>query len=806
MKDQRAILNPTGSALRKIPKPVRVIGIDLGTTNSTVAEIVWHPEKDTELTIRCLEVDQETQSGLYTHTLVPSAVALHNGKEWVGEGAKRLHARAPEFSLELHKNIFLECKNDIGAKKTYHKAPEGYRSAAEVSARILAFLQKSAAEQDAVPITRTVVTVPASFQASQRIDTVRAAEIAGIALSGGDLLDEPVAAFLDYLLSHVQELKGVLAKPRNLLVFDFGGGTCDVAIFCAGKAPDSSSLQIHPLAVSRYHRLGGGDIDRAVLFDVLIPQLVEQNRINSVELSFDDKKNFIEPALLGVAESLKIGLCNEIARLRAFGQYDTSDKTKVVKIQPGSHACRIGERVLQLNSPTLSAAQFEELLKPFLDTDLLYARETEYRLTCSIFAPLQDALDRSKLAAGDIDLCLMVGGSSLIPQIPDAVAKFFPKAKPLTFPGREGVQLAVARGAAAHALALALYGKSIFQVAAPDRIAIRTTKGSYELFPKGTPLPFPSGNDWRQSCDLAVSESSLVRPVDMRVEILGGEGADERSLLNTLWQIPAPVSRGDKVCLEYRMDENQVLHFRLSMEDREDAPTHVGKIENPLSNVVNPHAKRMKIQADEEDLRTGAIPKEKIPDKVVEIARDYEDIGQTEKAISYLKQALRIKNRPDGYILNLLGIYHGTHGDFESQEKCYREAAAAGSGETSLFNLALAQFRRKKNEEARKTMQECLVARRSDGPSLTLAAQIEEALGQKSGRDDFLKQALDQFGEPRTMDEWEIGWLITAAKLSGKEDVLKKAQAEKDRRAKTTASSDTSEGVLPEVSGTIQKI
>jgi len=510
--------------------------------------------------------------------------------------------------------------------------------------------------------------------------------------------------------------------------------------------------------------------------------------------------------LLGVAEALKIGLCNEITRLRAFAQYDFSDKANVVKTQPGSHACKIGDRVLQLNSPTISAAQFERLLEPFLDTDLLYARETEYRLTCSIFAPLQDALDRSKLTAEDIDLCLLVGGSSLIPQIPDAVAEFFANAKPLTFPDREAVQVAVARGAAAHALALALYGKSIFQVAAPDRISIRTTTGSYELFPKGTHLPFPSGNAWQQSCDLTVSESSIVHPVAMRVEILGGEGVDERPLLSALWQVPAPVSRGDKVCLEYRMDENQVLHFRLSMDGREDAPAYVGKIENPLSNVVNPHAKRLKIQADEEALRIGAIPKDKISDKIVEIARDYEDIGQTEKAISYLKQALRIRNRPDGYILNLLGIYHGTHGDHENQEKFYREAAAAGAGGTSLFNLALAQSRRKKNSEARETIQECIVARHSDGPSLTLAAQIEEALGQKSGRDEFLNQALDRFGEPRSLDEWELGWLITAAKLSGQQDVLKKANAEKDRRAKTNATSGTSEGVLPAVAGTIQII
>lgn len=807
MNEKLAILNPSGRPLTGIPEPIRAIGIDLGTTNSTVAEVVWNPATNLELDIRCLEVDQQTLSGLYTHTLVPSAIALHNGKEWVGEGAKRLHARAPEFGLELSKNLFLECKNDIGAKRTYHKAPEGYRSAAEVSSRVLAFLQKSALEQDPHPISRTVVTVPASFQASQRIDTVRAAELAGIKVSGGELLDEPIAAFLDYLLSHLQELREVLSRPRNLLVFDFGGGTCDVAIFRLEKTKGGSgTLGIHPLAVSRYHRLGGGDIERAILFEVLIPQFIEQNGLGSFELCFVDKKKFLEPALLGVAEALKIGLCNEISRLRAFGQYDSCDKSKVVKTQPGSHPCNLGDRELHLKSPTLSASQFEELLAPFLDTDLLYARETEYRLTCSIFAPLQDALDRSKLAAADIDLCLLVGGSSLIPQVPDAVSKFFPNAKQLTFPDREAVQLAIARGAAAHALALALYGKSIFQVAAPDRISIRTTQGSYELIPRGTPLPFPTRGDWCQSCDLAVSKASLLEPVDMRVEILGGNGLDERVLLTALWKIPPPVNRGDKVFLEYRMDENQVLHFRLRLADREDAPEFIGQIENPLSNVVNPHAKRIKIQEDEEALRTGQIPKEKVPAKIVDIAGNYQEIGQTEKAIDFLKQALRIKNRPDGHILNLLGIYHGALGDTEGQEKFYREAAQAGAGASSLFNLSLAQFNRKKNQDAQKTIKDCIVARGADGPSLTLSAQIEAAIGDNAAKDNLLKQAICEFGEPHDLDDWALGWLMTAARLAGNADLLKKAQAEKDRRAAGKTSTSSSAGVLPEVAGTLKKI
>jgi tetratricopeptide (TPR) repeat protein len=254
------------------------------------------------------------------------------------------------------------------------------------------------------------------------------------------------------------------------------------------------------------------------------------------------------------------------------------------------------------------------------------------------------------------------------------------------------------------------------------------------------------------------------------------------------------------------MDENQVLHLRLRLADRDDAPEFLGKIENPLSNVVNPHAKRIKIDEDEEALRTGQVPKEKIPDKIIQIASNYQEIGQTEKAIEFLKQALRIKNRPDGHILNLLGIYHGARGDVETQEKFYLEAAKAGAGSTSLFNLALARFQRKKYKEARKTIQDCIKSRGADGPALTLAAQIEEALGDKSAKDAFLQQALGIFGDPKTLGDWELGLLMTAARLSGKSDLLQKAQSEKNRRAAGKSLSSSSEGVLPEVAGALQKI
>jgi molecular chaperone DnaK (HSP70) len=227
-----------------IRRRCRVLGIDLGTTNSTISHVVAEP--DGAPVAKTLEVDQPTLQGLYTHTLVPSFVALHGGKTFVGEGAKRLRGHGPVKDV----GVFYECKNDIGLKKTYHKAPMGYRSAADIGGHVVKFLRDAVTADEPAAPKSVVVTVPASFQAHQRQDTVMAARLAGIELTPGQLLDEPVAAFIDYLVSKGQGLVEALEKPKTLLVFDFGGGTCDVAIFriqFAGKKP---VLKSATLAVS----------------------------------------------------------------------------------------------------------------------------------------------------------------------------------------------------------------------------------------------------------------------------------------------------------------------------------------------------------------------------------------------------------------------------------------------------------------------------------------------------------------------------------------------------------------------------
>ncbi|GIV04296.1 MAG: hypothetical protein KatS3mg015_3126 [Fimbriimonadales bacterium] len=785
--------------LQAISSPFRVLGIDLGTTNSAVAEVVCAADGGQVPLARCLEVEQLTDTGVYTHVLVPSVVAIHEGQVWVGEGAKRLRANA---ALRRNKEIFYECKNDIGLRRTYHLAPEGFRSAAEVAAKVLSFLKAAADAASDLPVKRTVVTVPASFQVAQRRDTLRAAELAGLQLQPGDLLDEPVAAFLDYAITHRETLLPLLEEPRNLLVFDFGGGTCDVAVFRVHAA--GGGLEVAPLAVSRYHRLGGGDIDTVIVHEELIPQLADQNDIDPNSLDFDQRKRHLEPALLSVAEALKIGLCLEIARLRSFGRYADADKTKISKVQPGVWRCPCpGYPSLALRAPRLTAARFEELLRPFLDPDFLYARETEYHLTCSIFAPLQDALDRAGVGRDEVDLCLMVGGSSLIPQVVEAVEGFLGRARLLTFEDRESNQVAVARGAAYHAMALEVLGRGLVQPVAHDSISLRVSSGLFELVPRSAPLPFPGPEQFEEYLGLVVPQTAVTGSIPLRVELVAGREA--RQVYVAIWHIPAPVNRGEPLRLRVQLDANQCLHLELTLRDQPGAEPFACSVENPVTLVVNPQSIRQQIEELEEDLRVGKVPHERVPETLRALADDYAELGQVDKAIYYLQQALRLKGRPDASLLNAMGVRYGQKRDWERQEKAYREAFRANPHWGGpLFNLALSQLERGQLEAAEGTIREALAV--EDEPSYqVLLGVILHRQGQTAAAKAVLAEAIGRFGPVSALDDWQLGWFRLAAEKVPDPQRLEAAVAEQRRRRGPTEGTEPG-GLLPEIAPALRRI
>lgn len=772
----------------------RVLGIDLGTTNSVVSEIILTPENK-DIKAKCLEIEQETFQGVHTHILVPSIVAITKHKTLVGEGAKRLRSQATELGLEQNKNLFYECKNDIGIKKTYHRAPDGFKSAAEISGKILKFLYDIALVETPVSANRVVITVPASFQAAQRHDTLKAAQLAGLTISSGDLLDEPIAAFIDYLRYQRNEIFLEVDSPKNLLVFDFGGGTCDIAIFKLELSKVGSPLNISPLAVSRYHRLGGGDIDAAILYEVLLPQIIEQNNLTDFELSFEDKKKIIEPTFLSVAESLKIGLCIEIQRQKKFNKYDNADKSNIIKKQPGQYECKLKNRTITLQSPKLTAQQFENLLTPFLDTDLFYAKETEYRITCSIFAPIQDAIDHSGLDKEEIDYCLLVGGSTLIPQVVESVKNYLPDSTILSYPDTDSIQSAVARGAAYHALSLAVYGQGIVQPICHDDIAIKTSVGLVELIAKGTKLPYPSDGAYATTNVLAVPETSYSKSIDLRVEIVSKD--EEKLLFSKKWSMPAPLTKGEKLSLEYRYDENQILHLKMRLAAQENSPEFEANIDNPLTNVVNPNSTKIKIDQIEEDIRTNQIPISEIPDQLVNLAKKYSELKHYEKAMDYLKRGLKAKKEPNTHILNLMGIYAGEMGDYKRQEKFYREASAVSNNSIPLFNLALSQESRNLISEAIESINKAL-AIDEYAPYFVLLAKLMGKMGNPSEKLGYLEHALTVFEPLAELSDWELHWFIIAANMLGDPSLINEGTAERKRRALLGTKNNTEiDGVLP---------
>ena len=382
-----------GAFQKRIEEARYYIGIDLGTTNSTVTlvDAVALLSGDTDAAVRVLPVRQETERGVVESPFLASVVAEVEPRDWrVGLGAREARSRGLLRGRQLFYSTKLEM--GLGREPFYpHAGSAEYDSPYKIAGRILQELKSAVAEEAGEDAARdVVVTVPASFQLAARKDTFRAARLAGLELQEQCLLDEPNAAFLDYVLTcrHQTDVGRHfdLTRPRDVLVFDFGGGTCDVSILRVHADPATLGLDVSNLSIARYEQLGGDNIDAAIVERVLLPQLLKQNELQSLDLSWSDKKERILPQLLSTAEALKLSACT--------GQEPQVESSIQVELPPRR------DRPLQsftLVRPQMTPAQFAQVLEPFLDTDFPYPRDTELTAVTSIFAPIRNALQGARL-------------------------------------------------------------------------------------------------------------------------------------------------------------------------------------------------------------------------------------------------------------------------------------------------------------------------------------------------------------------------------------------------------------------------
>ena len=322
----------------------KIIGIDLGTTNSCVAVM----EGGEAVVIANAEGNRTT----------PSVVAFSKtGERMVGQVAKRQ-------AVTNHDRTISSIKREMGTAYKV-KIDDKQYTPQEISAMILQKLKADAEAYLGGTVTEAVITVPAYFTDAQRQATKDAGKIAGLDVKR--IINEPTAAALAYGMDKETEQK--------IMVYDLGGGTFDVSILEIGDGV------IEVLAIAGNNRLGGDDFDKCVM-DYLV---AEFKKAEGIDLSTD---KVAMQRLKEAAEKAKIELSG-VTSTNVNLPYITADAT--------------GPKHLDV---TLTRAKFNELTAHLVEATM---------------GPVKQAMSDAGLTSGELSKVLLVGGSSRIPAVQDAV-------------------------------------------------------------------------------------------------------------------------------------------------------------------------------------------------------------------------------------------------------------------------------------------------------------------------------------------------------------------------------------------------
>ena len=325
----------------------KIIGIDLGTTNSCVSVM----EGGEAVVIANAEGNRTT----------PSIVAFSkDGERMVGQVAKRQAITNPDRTV-------ISIKREMGSDYRVNIDGKKY-SPQEISAMILQKLKADAEAYLGEAVTEAVITVPAYFTDAQRQATKDAGMIAGLNVKR--IINEPTAAALAYGVDK--------EEPQKIMVYDLGGGTFDVSIL------DINSDVIEVLATAGNNRLGGDDFDKCIV-DYLVDEFKRENKID----------------------------------LR-------KDPTAMQRIKEAAEKAKIelsGITMASINLPFLTANKNGPL---HMETMLTRAKfdELTHHLVDMTMGPVQQAMSDSGLTPRDLSKVLLVGGSSRIPAVQEAVKRF----------------------------------------------------------------------------------------------------------------------------------------------------------------------------------------------------------------------------------------------------------------------------------------------------------------------------------------------------------------------------------------------